>query len=66
MAEALTIKPPPCAKLGVVHCGMIGEGAVGCSGDMVVLEAVADHLHTRTAIQVKWNGSDHALENISS
>ena len=66
MADALTIRPPHCAKLGVVHCGVIRGGGVGCGGDIVVLEAATANRCSRTGIKAEQTGSDRALEHISS
>lgn len=64
MAEPLTLNPPHYDKIGVVHCGVIREGAVTCGGDIALLEDGAEHTFARTHIRVKRSGSDYAFEKL--
>jgi hypothetical protein len=64
MSESLTLNPPRYDKLGVVHCGVIREGAVTCGGDIVLLEDGAEHHFERLRIRVKRSGSDYTFEKV--
>ncbi len=67
MSDILTLKPGEYGKLGIIHCGVIGDFTVACAGDLQPMTADGDEYEfTRAGVKAVRKGDEVTFSRLAA